>query len=458
LDSEGRRIEMQMGYGLWQEQSQKLVMTPELRQAITVLQFSSLELIEYLEGELAVNPVIEMEGTIDWAELARQQRDFADNRHTAPSVAREDSDFEPTIRHCITLSEYLLTQLHLLTLMPEERRIGEYVIGNLDDNGYLTCSTQECAEALRVAKTRVEEVLSTVQTFEPTGVGARNLAECLHLQLAERQDVPQAIYPLIEKYLEDVALGRITRVATALQVTPAEVQRMVDLLKSLDPKPGRQYSTDTPAYIIPDVNIEKVGQDYVVIVNDKSVPKLQINSFYRNMLNTKEQAHKETRDYITGKLSNALWLLKSIEQRRQTIYNVTTAIVELQRGFFNHGISEMKPLTLRQVAEKVGMHESTISRATTGKYAQTPRGVFELKYFFNSGVQTSSGEGASAESIKAEIRKLITTEDPKKPLSDQKIVELLLKQKGIEIARRTVAKYREEDNIPSSSQRKRHEE
>ncbi|MGZ6507365.1 MAG: RNA polymerase factor sigma-54, partial [Tumebacillaceae bacterium] len=221
---------------------------------------------------------------------------------------------------------------------------------------------------------------------------------------------------------------------------------------------GRQYSTDTPAYIIPDVNIEKVGQDYVVIVNDKSVPKLKINTFYRNMLNTQEQTHKETRDYITGKLNGALWLLKSIEQRRQTIFNVTTAIVELQRGFFDHGISEMKPLTLRQVAEKVGMHESTISRATTGKYAQTPRGVFELKYFFNSGVQTSSGEGASAESIKSEIRKLIAGEDPKKPLSDQKLVELLQKQKGIEIARRTVAKYREEDNIPSSSQRKRFEE
>ncbi|MGZ4162684.1 MAG: RNA polymerase factor sigma-54 [Tumebacillaceae bacterium] len=449
---------MQMGYGLWQEQSQKLVMTPELRQAITVLQFSSLELIEYLEGELAVNPVIEMEGTIDWAELARQQRDLSDTRQAAPSVTREDWDHEPSIRQGITLSEYLLEQLHLQKITQQERRIGEYLIGNLDDNGYLTLSLAECAEALQVTEPQVEAVLQAVQTFEPTGVGARNLAECLHLQLAEREGVPQAIYPLIEHYLEDVAQGRITRVATALKSTPAEVQRMVDLLKSLDPKPGRQYSTDTPAYIIPDVNIEKVGQDYVVIVNDKSVPKLKINTFYRNMLNTQEQSQKETRDYITGKLNGALWLLKSIEQRRQTIFNVTTAIVELQRGFFDHGISEMKPLTLRQVAEKVGMHESTISRATTGKYAQTPRGVFELKYFFNSGVQTSSGEGASAESIKSEIRKLIAGEDPKKPLSDQKLVELLQKQKGIEIARRTVAKYREEDNIPSSSQRKRFEE
>ena len=446
---------MGMGYGLWQEQSQRLVMTPELRQAITVLQYSSQELLEFLEGELAVNPVIELAGPpIDWAEIARSQRDRHSLGQSRPEV-REDW-LEPDLTQTVTLADHLTRQLQMQNVTSDERRIGDYLIGNLDDNGYLTLPLEECAAELRVPVARTERLLKIIQTFDPLGVGARDLAECLRLQLAEREGVPPQIYPLIDRYLEDVAQGRITRVAAALKVTPNEVQRMVDLLKSLDPKPGRQYSTDTPAYIIPDVQIEKQGDDYVVIVNDKSVPRLRINDFYRNMLNTKDQAHKETRDYISHKLSGALWLLKSLEQRRQTIFNVTTAIVELQRGFFDHGISAMKPLTLKQVAEKIGMHESTVSRATTGKYVQTPRGVFELKFFFNSGVATASGEGAAAESIKSEIRALISGEDPRKPLSDQKIADLLQK-KGIEIARRTVAKYREEENIPTSSQRKRHE-
>lgn len=454
---------MQMGYGLWQEQSQRLVMTPELRQAITVLQFSSLELLEYLEGELAVNPVIESDPRVDWSELARMQRDSSGVRAAAPVSAGEDFDFTAAVSQSKSLHEHLQDQLRLQKLSPEELRIGRYLIGNIDDNGYLTMSLPECAMTLGVTLEAAEAVLHTIQTFEPTGVGARDLCECLRLQLAElthdpacRVKIPREIYPLIDHYLEEVAQGRITRVAAALNVTPADVQRMVDLIKTLDPKPGRLYSTETPHYIIPDVNVEKVGQDYVVVVNDRALPKLHINDFYRSMLNTSDPSHKETRDYINGKLSGALWLLKSLEQRRQTIYNVTSKIVELQRGFFDHGISAMKPLTLRQVAEQVGLHESTISRATTGKYAQTPRGVFELKYFFNSGVQTTSGDGASAESLKAEIRRLIQAEDPKKPLSDQKLTDLL-QLKGIEIARRTVAKYREEEGLPSSSQRKRYE-
>lgn len=457
---------MQMGYGLWQEQSQRLVMTPELRQAITVLQFSSLELLEYLEGELAVNPVIEVDRPIDWGELARMQRDSSPVRNTAPALdtrSGDEWDATASVRQSESLHEHLQDQLRLQRLTSDELRIGRYLIGNIDDNGYLTLDLAECASALDTKLQLVEQVLSTIQTFEPTGVGARDLGECLRLQLAERAElaanhiIPAAIYPLIDHYLEDVAQGRITRVATALGVSPAEVQRMVDLLKTLDPKPGRKYSTETPHYIIPDVNIEKVGQEYVVVVNDRTLPKIRINDFYRSLLSTNDPSHKETRDYVTGKLSGAMWLLKSLEQRRQTIYNVTRAIVELQRGFFDHGVSAMKPLTLRHVADQVGLHESTVSRATTGKYAQTPRGVFELKYFFNSGVQTSSGDGASEKSIKSKIRQLIQGEDSKKPLSDQKITDLL-QAEGIEIARRTVAKYREEEGLLSSSQRKRYEE
>jgi RNA polymerase sigma-54 factor len=447
---------MQIGYGLWQEQSQRLVMTPELRQAITVLQFSSLELLEYLEGEMAANPVLESEPTIDWAELARQQRERAPERQ-AFAESRDDADLpEPGVRQPVSLTDHLRAQLRLLPLDAEERRIGDYLIGNLDPNGYLTISLREAAERLCVPEARVERALRHVQSLEPTGVGARSLSECLRLQLAERECVPPAIYDLIDHHLEEVAQGRLKSVAQALGVTPGEVQGMVDLLKTLAPKPGSCYSTDTPAYIIPDVLIEKVGGDYVVLVNDKAVPRLRISDLYQSLLQSSDEESKEAREYITGKLNGALWLIRALEQRRQTIFKVTTAIVELQRGFFDKGIRGLKPLTLRQVAEKIGLHESTVSRATTGKYAQTPRGVFELKYFFTSGVQTMSGEGASAESIKAQIRELIAQEDPKKPLSDQKIADLLQK-KGIEIARRTVAKYREEDNIPSSTQRKRYD-
>lgn len=448
---------MQMGYGLWQEQSQRLVMTPELRQAITVLQYSSLELLEYLESELSTNPVLEMDGgTIDWAELARQQRDLRSVRSGSLADSREDHTREPTLGDRISLTEHLNNQLRLSGIAPDLRRIAAYLIGNLDDNGYLTLAAAECAEALQVAEADVECALRHIQSFEPTGVGARSLSECLRLQLAERDSVPKEIYDLIEHHLPDVASGRITRVAAALGVTAGDVQRMTDLLRTLDPKPGRRFGTDLPVYIIPDVHVEKIGGDYLVRVNDRSLPRLHINDFYRNMLSTQDGMHKETRDYISAKLSGAMWLFKSLEQRRQTILSVTTAIVEFQRGFFEEGIRSLKPLTLRQIADKVGLHESTVSRATTGKYAQTPRGVFELKYFFNSGVQTSTGEGASAESIKAAIRQLISEENPQKPLSDQKLTDLL-QERGIEIARRTVAKYREEDNIPSSSQRKRYQ-
>ncbi|TCP55833.1 RNA polymerase RpoN-/SigL-like sigma 54 subunit [Tumebacillus sp. BK434] len=449
-------MQMGLGYGLWQEQTQKLVMTTELRQAIALLQFSSLELLDYLESETQQNPVLEVERTIDWTELAKE---LNKNGGTAGMGSASGSQLEEAadgIRQGITLHDHLEKQLRLLPLNSEALRIGQYLIGSLDSNGYLTVSPEDCAEALGVTRERVLQALSHVQSLEPTGVGARDLAECLRLQLAEKTEVPPEIYPLIDHYLEDVAQGRITRVAGQLKVQPAEVQRMVDLLKTLDPKPGRMYSNEAPTYIIPDVTVERVGLDYVVLVNEKSTPRLRINDFYRNMLTSGDELHKETKEYISGKLNGALWLLKSIEQRRQTIFHVTSAIVELQRGFFEDGVRGLKPLTLRQVAEKVGLHESTVSRATTGKFAQTPRGVFELKYFFGSGVQTAAGDSASAESIKSQIKQLVAAENPKKPLSDQKLTELL-QEKGIEIARRTVAKYREEENIPSSAQRKRYE-
>jgi RNA polymerase sigma-54 factor len=444
---------MQIGFGLWQEQTQKLVMTPELRQAITVLQFSSQELLEYIENEMTHNPVIEWSAS-DWAKVAQQQREGMGRERASLREAKE-VPFEAVVRKPETLQEHLLTQLALLHISPLERKIAEYIIGNLDTNGYLSMDITEMASLLRVKAADVEKALHHVQSLEPTGVGARDLRECLLLQLREMGEDTPVMSKLVQEHLQDLADAKYSKIAESLGITQLEVQAASDLLKTLDPKPGRAYSDEHPAYVVPDITIEKVGGEYVVVLNDRVLPRLHINDFYRGILSGgKKDVCSETREYITGKLNSALWLLKSIEQRRNTIYKVTQAIVEMQRDFFEYGIDGLKPLTLRQVAEKVELHESTVSRATTGKYVQTPRGVFELKYFFTSGVSTDFGGSASAESIKAKIKKWIAQENPKVPLSDQKITDLL-KQEGIQISRRTVAKYREEMGILSSAKRKR---
>lgn len=443
---------MRIGYGLWQEQTQKLVMTPELRQAITVLQFSSQELLEYLESEAAQNPVIELDPP-DWTQVARELRDDRQRRNV-----RETKEFpiESVARTHQSLEEHLRRQLSLVKTTDRERQLAFFIIGSLDPNGYLTLPVDEIASIHKCDAEQVESALRLVQSLEPTGVGARTLEECLLLQALEIRGVSPIVCDIIEHHLADVAQGRIGKIASALGVTAKQTQEAIDLIRSLDPKPGRWYTSERPAYIVPDVIVERVSGEYVVIVNDRSMPRLHINDFYRKILEQQDEGvSSETKDYITGKLNSALWLLKSIEQRRQTLYKVTEAIVEFQKEFFDQGVRKLKPLTLKQVAEKVGMHESTVSRATAGKYVQTPRGVFELKYFFDSGVATLVGEGASAESIKAKIKALVEQEDPTQPLSDQKIGELL-QEEGIRISRRTVAKYREEMGIASSLQRKRY--
>ncbi|WP_018132096.1 RNA polymerase factor sigma-54 [Effusibacillus pohliae] len=443
---------MRMGYGLWQEQTQKLVMTPELRQAISVLQFSAQELVEFLQAEAAQNPVMELEAP-DWLQVARELRD-----NKLRKSVREPNEFpiESVVRTNQSLEEYLRRQLNLIRVAEPERQLAAFIIGNLDSNGYLRLPLDELAKMRKCSKEQAEAALRLVQSLEPTGVGARTLEECLLLQAAEIPDVSPVVLDIIRHHLPDVAQGRVSKIASALGITTKQTQEAIDFIRTLDPKPGRWYTNEPPAYIIPDVIVERVAGDYVVVVNDRSVPRLHINDFYRKVLEQKEDGvSRETKEYITGKLNSALWLLKSIEQRRQTLYKVTEAIVELQKEFFEHGVRKLKPLTLKQIAEKIGLHESTVSRATTGKYVQTPRGVFELKYFFDSGVATAAGEGASAESIKQKIKSLIGQEDPTQPLSDQKISELL-QAEGIQISRRTVAKYREETGIPSSMQRKRY--
>ncbi|MCL6576618.1 RNA polymerase factor sigma-54 [Kyrpidia sp.] len=449
---------MQMGFGLWQQQTQKLILTQELRQAIAILQLSSFELSQYLQQEMAENPVMEWEeaaGAEGWGEFDAWLRESGPD----PGLLRSmrESYREPpadVAARSENLEDHLMVQLSDLRLSPLEKRVLRYVIGNIDERGYVSMSSAEMAAHLGVEEALVERCRRRLHGLEPLGIGALDLRECLNIQARERYPDEPGLKDLIDHHLQDVAEGRQSRIAQALQIDLQEVQRLSDLLKTLDPKPGRMFFGDQVRFVIPDVTIERVGGDYVVMVHDRLTPHLHINPIYRRIAST-QGADREAKSYLSKKIQSAMWLIRSLEQRRQTILRVTEAIVELQRDFFDRGLEYLRPMTLRQVAERVGVHESTVSRATTGKYAQTPRGVLELKYFFSSGVQTRGGEGASAESIKAKIRKWIQEEDRSDPLSDQRLADLL-QQEGIRISRRTVAKYREELRIASSAQRRRH--
>ncbi|MDI3328392.1 MAG: RNA polymerase factor sigma-54 [Alicyclobacillaceae bacterium] len=449
---------MQMGIGLWQRQTQKLILTQDLRQAIAVLQLSSFELSQYLQQELANNPVMEWDDDPEgeWSGFDEWLRQAGPDRHLLQTMreTRRDALAEAAARASVNLEEHLMMQLSHIRLSPLERRVIRYIIGNIDERGYVPVPAEEMANQLGVDAELVERCRLHLHGLDPLGIGAADLRECLRIQARERYPEERGLIALIDGHLEDVAEGRYSRIARNLGVPVDEVRRLADLLKTLDPKPGRMFFGDQIRFVVPDVTIERVDGEYVIVLNDRLTPRLHINPLYRRLAGAGEEADQEARHYLSKKIQSAMWLIRSLEQRRQTIYRVTEAIVDLQRDFFDRGLEYLKPMTLRQVAERVGLHESTVSRATTGKYAQTPRGLFELKYFFTSGVATCEGDGASAESIKARIRRLIQEEDPSDPLSDQRIADLL-QDMGIRISRRTVAKYREEMQIASSARRRR---
>jgi RNA polymerase sigma-54 factor len=450
-------------------------MTPELRQAITILQLSSLELCDYIEQELLNNPLLDKEedeytafsedgmrvdegktneDTIEWEEYLQDYFDW-DFLRFPKERKEEETSFENFVSANQTLQEYLLMQLRLAAADKKIFKIGEFLIGNLDKNGYLTVSVQEAARILRVREEEVEEALKVVQTLDPPGVGARNLQECLLIQVEQKGIKDPNLYELIKHHLKDLAEARYTRIAEKLNVPLSKVQELKDIVLSLDPKPARNFSSANEIqYVIPDAVIEKVGNEYVVIMNDSVTPRLSINPYYRSLLMS-EDKESLTSKFLTRKLEAALWLIKSLEQRRMTLYKVIKAIVEVQREFLDKGISGLKPLTLKQIADVVGVHESTVSRAISGKYVQTPRGVFELKFFFQNGLENENGSSTCAETIKKMLKEMISNEDPYNPLSDQMIADDL-KKKGIRISRRTVAKYREQLGIPSSAKRKRY--
>ncbi|MED1795865.1 RNA polymerase factor sigma-54 [Brevibacillus nitrificans] len=456
---------MNMGLGLFQEQTLKLVMTPELRQAITILQYSAVDLISYLQEQAIENPVFDLEAPrevasakaekptpeIDWKEIVGNR---ASGEYTA---TKNESTYNPldfVHQGSDSLYEHLERQLgYVKGFTPLQKKIALFLIGNLDEKGYLEVTLEEASAKLGADLLEIEDVLSILQHFDPVGVAARSLEECLLLQLEHLALDDEKIVQVVKFHLQDLADNRYQRIADKVGCTPLDVQAMADLVRTLNPRPGAAYSHADTRYVIPDVAVEKVGNEYVVLVNDIATPRLKINSFYEKMLN-QQKSQEEAKQFIHEKLNAAMWLAKSLEQRRLTLMRVTQAIVEMQQDFFDRGIDFLRPMTQKEIAEKVNLHESTISRATSNKYVQTPRGIFELKYFFTSALSTSSGEATSSESVKRRIKAMIEQEDRKAPLSDQKLGEML-QTEGIEISRRTVAKYREEMMIPSSAKRKR---
>lgn len=455
---------MRLEYNLELKQTQKLLMTPQLRQAIKLLQLPVLELTAYLDDQYMENPLLEIEDTEEDNGEQEQQVDeqlfdldweqyFQDRDTGEPLAADKQNKFELVTGNEYTLQQRLHQQLSLVNLDPETARIARYIVNNLDDSGYLNICCEEVAAILQVEPAAVDAALAVVQGLEPAGIGARDLQECLLLQLKSRDDIPPCTREIINDYLPVVAKGKIPLLAEALDVTPAVIQKAVDFIKTLDPKPGQSVTSERDAgHIVPDITVLDVGGKWMVMVNDSYTPRLRINPFYQRLLKAADS--DETKRFLRDKLNSALWLLKAVEQRRSTLHKITEFIIEYQQDFFEKGVKFLRPLRLRDVAEAVEVHESTVSRAINGKYVQTPRGLYELKYFFSVNLETSDGGGTSSTGAKKELQDLVEQEDPTRPLTDQQLSEKL-KERGIRISRRTVAKYREELGIASSTLRKR---
>ncbi|KUO69897.1 MAG: hypothetical protein APF77_18640 [Clostridia bacterium BRH_c25] len=471
---------MRMGYDLIIEQQQKLIMTPELKLALKILQLPAVELEELIQHELEANPVLDLvddnrdekpevqqkqdkeekekekekEKEIDWKEyLQFQGKSYS--MEGFDSDENSEFSYENFITYSYTLKDHLISQLRVSPINEKLRDIGEYIIECLDENGYLTATQEDMSEILSVDMDAVKEALGIIQTFEPFGVGAIDLKECLLIQLKNKDILDETIEVIVKNHLDDIACNRLNNISKKLSISIEEAQNYSDIIKNLEPKPGRAFEgSASTKYVTPDVYIEKIGNEYVVIINDHYGSRLMINQYYKNILNSEDKSSQASA-YINNKLSSAMWLIRSLEHRKNTLYNVVKAILEYQMDFFEKGPMYLRTMTLKKIAEMVNVHESTVSRAISGKYVQTTRGIFEIKYFFKSGVDNQDGDAISSESIKKMIKNYVSGEDASKPVSDQHIADYLVKE-GYMISRRTVAKYRDELGILSSSKRKRY--
>ncbi|UHA73552.1 RNA polymerase factor sigma-54 [Paenibacillus sp. 481] len=451
-------------FGLLQQQTAAMAMTPQLQQAIKILQLSTSELHDYLNEELVNNPLLEFASEGDHiTPYAPSEYDHNPYRLTSQPYSSHGHDDDPLAlipaSGEVTLADHLMEQLQFMSNVPASiRAIMMYMIGNLDPNGYLELSALDISHTLSCKREEVEYALSVLQSFEPYGVGAMSLRECLLIQLQHIASYPSFTPQLIQHHLEDIARHRMTKLVNLFQTTLAQIQTAIHIIKQLNPRPGASFSGDRTTYITPDVVIDRKGgggddrDKFVVTVLDRAAPRLTVNNQYYSML-AQQRSLCTTHSYVKAKRSEAQFLMKCVAQRHATLLRVTEAIVAEQIQFFRNGKCGLKPLTLKQVAAEVQLHESTVSRATNGKYAQTPWGLFELKFFFPTGVSTDQGEDASSLRIKERLKIMVAQEHRSKPHSDQKLTELL-HQEGIHISRRTVMKYREELGILSSAKRK----
>ena len=489
---------MDMKIGLNIGLQQRLVMTPKLQQALKLLQMPTLELQMVLKQEVLQNPLLE---EVDDADLDSDEEEPAEAEEAAESKTEEqeaksepadneeseeakkerlgvDDYFEssfgsgdgfaneesredfvervPVAKQ--SFSEYLMSQLRLATKDEMVLGIGEYIVGSLDDSGYLTASLDEVARAFKLpagGTEDVEKVLKIIQSFDPVGIGARDLKECLLIQFEAKGMGDTLAARIVRDHFEEFKQRKYLDLSKALKVPLKEIQDQSRVIGTLNPKPGLDILVDEPKYVIPDLVVDRVGDRLVVSLNDRNIPRLRISQSYRDELQQNVELDSEAKDFIQSRLKNAKWLIQTIEQRRRTMIKVMEAIVEEQREFFEKGAVALRPLTLQQVAGKISMHESTVSRVTTNKYVQTPRGVYVLKYFFSSSLSTEDGNEVSAKSAKMNIKGIIAKEDMRRPLSDQKIADIL-KKDGLIIARRTVAKYREQLGILPARHRKQY--
>jgi RNA polymerase sigma-54 factor len=471
---------------------QKLILTPSLQQAIKLLPMSTLELADMLQQEITENPLLEEELERPASETAESETEeaapagessSADAKSDAETKSSSDSmneiDYEsffsdyldegyrprtnyeipelPPIENTLSttasLADHLDWQLRMAPTDEKTVEIGEAIIGNIDEQGYLQASVEEICAMGDYDRESVEKALALVQGFDPVGVAARDLRECLLIQIRHLELGGTPVESMVTDHLDLLQNHRFNDIAKAMKLPIEEVIQHCEIIRRLDPQPGSKFNTERSHYVTPDVYVIKVDGKYEVVLNEDRLPQLRISSVYRRMLENKSEDNEATRNYVKEKLRSALWLIKSVDQRQKTIYKVANSIVRQQQEFLDNGVEHLRPMVLRDVAIDIGMHESTVSRVVSNKYMHTPQGVFEMRYFFHSGIASVGGEHVSSVTIKQRIKKIVEEENPKRPLSDSKIVKIL-EEEGLVLARRTIAKYREELRIPPSNQRK----
>lgn len=453
---------MEIGFNLSQKQTLKLTLSPELQQSINILKYSSIELLDFIYEQANENPFLELTEKNSSFPISihsyNQGDQFISHKLRSGTNKSFDHEYYNPIQNYSpntdTLERHLMEQMNMLNHLTKlQQDILEFLIGNLNEQGYLEIEANLVAQIFSIPLKQVEDIIKILQSFDPIGVGAKNLTDCLLIQLRARSDVKELVYVIVENHLSDIAEKHYRKLANLYDVTLQEVQTVADYIRTLNPRPVSQFHTEMISYIIPDVVVEQIEGEYIIIVNDNFIPSLSINSYYKKMIQNKQS--ETTQPFLKDKFNEATLLLKGIDQRNLTLYKVTEAIIEQQPDFFKFGLKGLKPMRLKDISEKLNLHESTISRATSNKFIQTSHGIFKIKNFFTRGISRNSNQQVDTTlSIKEKIKKLILQENQKSPYSDQKIT-FLLEETGIKISRRTVAKYREELGIPGSTKRVR---